>query len=290
MPTKRLIIGCGYLGSRVAERWARAGDEVYALTRSEQRATRLRESGLRPIVGDVTRPDTLHDLPQAQTLLYAVGYDRSASESTIGEVYEGGMRNVLAAIGARAERVIYVSTTGVYGPAEGEWVDESTAPDPQRDGGVASLAAERLLATSPLAERGVALRLAGIYGPDRLPYLETLQQGEPIAAPRRGWLNLIHVDDAVATVVAAAKAPAPPRVLCVSDGAPVERRVFYEEAARLLGAPQPRFIDPPPGSSRAARAAANKRVSNRLMLESLGVELRFPTYIEGLTAIFSALK
>ena len=81
------------------------------------------------------------------------------------------MRNVLAALPAETGRLIYISTTGVYGPADGDWVDEVTPPDPQREGGRASLAAEQVLAAHPLGQRSVILRLAGIYGPGRVPFI-----------------------------------------------------------------------------------------------------------------------
>ena len=87
----------------------------------------------------------LRNLPAAETVLFAVGFDRAGGQS-IEDVYAGGMRNVLAALPADTGRFIYISTTGVYGPAGGEWVDEETPPDPQRDGGRASLAAEQALA------------------------------------------------------------------------------------------------------------------------------------------------
>lgn len=281
---ERLIFGCGYLGRRVAERWIANDDQVTAVTRSAETAERLRAMGIRPLVADVTKPESLAGLPPADTVLYAIGYDRSAGPS-IHEVYEGGVRNVLAALPAEAGRFLYVSTTGVYGDADGGWVDEATPPAPARDGGKASLAAERAVAASRWSDRSVILRLAGIYGPDRLPYLAKLRAGEPIEAPQTGWLNLTHVEDAAAAVTAAADAASPPPVVCVSDGAPPQRGDYYAEAARLLGAPAPRFVEPPADSPRAARAAADKRVANRLLVESLGVELRYPTYREGLAAI-----
>ena len=280
----RLIFGCGYLGRRVATRWLAAGDRVVAVTRSEQTARQFAEQGLEPLVADVTKPETLVGLPEAATLLYAVGYDRSGGPS-IGEVYAAGLANVLAAAPLETGRVIYISTTGVYGDAGGDWIDEATHPAPSRDGGHASLAAERVLAGSPFAERGVSLRLAGIYGPDRLPYLAQLKAAEPVAAPSAGWLNLIHVDDAATTVLVAAEHAAPPPIACVSDGQPPLRVDYYTEVARLLGAPPPTFIDPPADSPRAARAASSKRVSNALLLGELGVSLRYPTYREGLAAI-----
>lgn len=283
----RLLFGCGYLGLRVARRWREAGDRVVAVTRSAATGQRFADEGLEPLVAEVTQPGSLRNLPAADTMLFAVGYDRSA-EPTIQQVYAEGFRNVLDALPRETGRVIYISTTGVYGNAGGGGVDEQTPPAPTRDGGKASLAAEKILAESPWADRGVALRLAGIYGPDRLPYLAKLRAGEPIAAPRNGSLNLIHVDDAATATLAAASVESPPSVVCVSDGSPPQRGDYYAEVARLLGAPEPNFVEPETDSPRAARAAADKRVANRLLREHLGVSLRYPTYREGLAAILGS--
>ena len=99
-----------------------------------------------------------------------------------------------------------------------------------------------------------------------------------------GWLNLIHVDDAAAVVVAAADSAArrKVRVYCVSDGQPVERGEYYSEVARQIGAPPPRFVEPDPNSPRAARAEANRRISNARMLADLRVTLAYPDYRAGL--------
>ena len=131
-------------------------------------------------------------------------------------------------------------------------------------------------------DRAVVLRLAGIYGPGRVPYVELLRAGDPIAAPRLGWLNLIHVEDAASATIAAADHADPPSIVCVADGKPPQRGDYYAEASKILGAAEPRFTEPPPDSPRAARAAANKRVRNLLLRGRLGVELAYPTYREGL--------
>lgn len=256
-------------------------------------------------VGDVTKPHTLDWLhahggdlslggTPPESLLYAVGYDRS-SESDIFAVYADGLQNVLAALPSTVERVIYISTTGVYGPAGGDWIDEQTPPDPQRDGGRASLAAEHVLAAHPLGRRSAILRLAGLYGPGRVPHLDKLRAGEPLPVPSAGWLNLIHVDDA-ARIVAAADAwlaaqppAAAPHVFCISDGAPVIRGDYYAEVARVLGCPPPTFAPPPADSPAAARAAVSRRVLNAKMRDTLGVDLQFPTYREGLASILRTL-
>ena len=135
----KLIFGCGYLGERVARRWQSGGHEVAVVTRSRERAADFQRQGYKAIVADISRSGTLQNLPGADTVLFSVGYDRG-SGSSIEEVYASGIRNVLAALPRDTGRLIYISTTGVYGPADGEWVDETTPPNPHRAGGRASLA------------------------------------------------------------------------------------------------------------------------------------------------------
>jgi nucleoside-diphosphate-sugar epimerase len=247
---------------------------------------------------DVTKPESLHwlsNLPAlggipVESLLYAVGYDSNRSPD-IKTVYAGGLHNVLKALPPSVTRVIYISTTGVYGPAAGGWVDEQTPPDPQRDGGRASLEAEEVLRRHPLGARSAILRLGGIYGPGRVPYLDKLRAGEPIAAPSAGWLNLIHVEDAARIVVAADRwltdreAADGPHVFCMTDGSPVIRAEYYAEAARLIGAAPPVFAAPPADSPAAARAAADRRVRNDKTMRELSLQLAYPSYREGLASI-----
>jgi nucleoside-diphosphate-sugar epimerase len=280
----KLIIGCGYLGARVAKRWRAAGNEVAIVTRSLHRANQFEHEGYHPIIADVARPETLNALPTAETILFAVGYDRASADS-IMDVYGRGVHNVLQALPRESGPFMYISSTGVYGPAGGDWVDENTPTDPQRDGGRASLAAEQALAAHPLGKRSTILRLAGIYGPGRIPFIQELRDHQPIAAPSTGFLNLIHVDDAAAVVTAAAASPTfsdGPRVYCVSDGHPVARQDFYREAARIIGAPPPTFVEPDPSSPRAERARGNRRVRNDRMLAALQVTLTYPDYRAGL--------
>lgn len=294
----RLLVGCGYLGIRVAKLWRAAGEHTVSTTRGDDPTPEMINAGIFTGQAEVTKPESLAwfaNLPRlgdtpVESLVYAVGYDRRAA-ADIHTVYAEGLANVLAALPSSVNRVTYISTTGVYGLHEGEWVDEETPPGPQREGGRASLAAEHILAAHELGVSSAILRLAGLYGPGRVPHLDKLLAGEPLPVPAEGWLNLIHVDDAARIVVAAdawlaAQGPADgPHVFCVTDGTPVRRRDYYAEAARLLGAPAPRFTDPPPGSPAAARAAANRRVRNDKMRATFSVELAYPSYHEGLAAI-----
>ena len=86
----RLIVGCGYLGQRVAQRWQERGDTVYAVTRNPKHAEAFRQRGWYPVVGDITEPATLQDLPAADTVLIAVGFDRSRY-GKIHDVYVHGV-------------------------------------------------------------------------------------------------------------------------------------------------------------------------------------------------------
>jgi len=286
----KLIFGCGYLGSRVAERWLAAGETVFAVTRSADRAQRLEQHGLRPIVADVVRPASLKEfqsLHGVNTVLYAVGYDRSSGAS-MHQVYVDGLKAALDALRADVGRIVYISSTGVYGQTGGDWVDEYSECLPEREGGRACLAAEQVLAAHPLGPRAMILRLAGIYGPGRIPRKAELLAAQPIAAAEHGFLNLIHVEDAAGAVLAAAVGPSPPKTYVVSDGCPVERREYFAELARLLKAPAPHFVPPPAGSPAAGRAASDKRVCSERAFRELGLALRYPSYRQGLAAIVAA--
>jgi len=282
----KLVIGCGYLGLRVAKLWLARGDEVCAVTRSLQKAEQFSAQGLRPVLADITDASSLRQLPPAETVLFAVGYDRAAGPS-IHDVYVDGLRATLEALTGDLQRFIYVSSTGVYGQTGGEIVDENSPCEPTREGGRACLAAEQLLAQHPVGDRRIVLRLAGLYGPGRVPRIEKIRRGDPVPAPSTGYLNLIHVDDAARIVLAAEDRLTAPQTYCVSDGYPTMRRDYYTEVARLLDAPPPRVVEPSPEMPVARRAASSKRIDNQKMRRELTVELKYPTYREGLAAVLA---
>lgn len=285
----KLVCGCGYLGERVARKWLRSGNQVWVTTRSESRAEKLSRDGFHPLVVDVTHPFTLPDaLSNLDTVLWAIGFDRS-SHQTVEDVYVEGLRNVLAAMPSKVARFIFISSTGVYGQSAGEWVDEQACRQPTRPGGRAYVIAEDLLAHHKLGERRIVLRLAGIYGPQRIPKLSLVRAGESIESPQSGFLNLIHIDDAVQVVLAAEQHAMPPALFVVADGRPVPRGDFYRELARLLNAPPPKFAEPQSGSSTADRASSDKRVSSELMKTVLRISLQYPSFREGLAAIVAEL-
>ena len=282
--TRKLIVGCGYLGQRVAAAWHAEGSQVWVTTRSSQRAAELQALGYQSLVLDVSQPDTLENLPAVETLLFAVGYDRAAgiAQST---VYVEGFRNVLTRLPSLADRAIYVSSTGVYSQGHDEWVDEQSPCAPQREGGRCCLAAEAVLRESRWGPQAVILRLAGIYGPGRIPFVRQLRAGEPLPVEESGYLNLIHVDDAVQVVLAAEQARLP-NLFVVSDGHPVRRGEYYRQVARQLNV-TPRFAPPPADSAQASRASSSKRIRNARVCAELGIRWQYPDYKHGLAAILA---
>jgi len=280
---RRLIIGCGYLGRRVAQRWLDAGDDVCALTRSEANAATLRELGIEPVIGDVTQSESLDALPECDTVLHAVGFDRSAAPSK-REVYVGGLQNVLDRAAGRCSQFLHISSTSVYGQADGELVDEDSPCGPQHESGQICLDAEQFV--SERRSRGdfpvaTILRLSGIYGPGRLlARIEAIREKLPLPGDPDAWLNLIHVDDATAVVVAAAdSATEQSGLFLVSDDQPIQRRTYYETLARLLNVDDVRFDADAPARHTRGRG---KRCCNRRLREQLGVKLQFPTIETGL--------
>jgi nucleoside-diphosphate-sugar epimerase len=277
----RLIIGCGYLGRRVARRWRAEGHEVFGVVRSAGQKPPLAAEGIRPILADVTRPETLAVVPPAETVLISVGYDPQGGQSR-WEVYVEGLRNVLQALSPATRRVIFTSSAGVYGEALGQWIDEDSPCRPAREATRALLAAENLLAAHPLAGSAIVLRLAAIYGPGRLPQTADLRSGRPLSVAAGSLVNLIHVEDAARVVLAAEARAQPPRTYVVSDGHPVLRREYLARLAEVLGAPPPVFCDDEPAAP--GRGRGQKRLNNARLLRELGVQLTYPSYREGLAA------
>ena len=276
----RLVIGCGYLGRRVAALWRAAGDRVFVTTRCEDQAARFRAEGFEPIRCDVLEPDGLRKLPTADTVLYAIGFDRS-SGATMRTIYVEGLANVLSvahASGSDWGRLIYVSSSSVYGQTDGGWVHEDSPTEPSEEAGRVVLDAERTLNAS----RAIILRFGGIYGPGRLLRRAAIEGGETIVGDGDKWLNLIHVDDGARVILAAQAYGEMGRVYNVCDGHPVRRREFFGELARRIGAPAPRFVAP--SGELPPHETANRRIRNARMMTELRAELRYPCYLEGLAA------
>lgn len=248
-----LVVGCGFVGSELARRLQLHGRDVAAVTRT---GTSL--AGVDDVPADVTDPDL--DLPQAQVVFYLVSsHDRTAE--AYRRVHVDGVRNVARAVDAP---IVKASSTSVFGHARGAWVDEGTPPDPASDPARVLLEGE----DEVLERGGVVVRFAGLYGPGRNPARRYTGEG----TVRRGYVNLIHRDDAATAIQHAAFAGDHDLYVAVDDE-PVDKHDLARWIHDRTGGDLPDLID-------EARRP-NKRCSNQ-RLRGEGWEPAYPTFREGL--------
>ncbi|XZE55306.1 SDR family oxidoreductase [Planctomycetaceae bacterium SH139] len=295
-PPTAFVFGCGYLGKRVAIRLVEQGWQVSALTRSRQRAAALGQLGIQPVLGDWTNRRFIDAIPPAERVLVAVGFDSRGGKSR-HEVYVEGLRNALRAVPATSD-CVYVSTTGVYHQGDDQWVDETSPAKPSREGGQAHLRAEELLWRQRASSSGrtVVLRMAGLYGPERVPRLQAVRQGTPLDVQGDSYLNLVHIDDAASCVLAAWQQPRVERLYAIADGTPVLRRDYYQELARLAGAPPAQLAESrrplaiAGTAGERGRAEGSKRIWTRRMRRDLLPQPQYPSFREGLAAVCQPVK
>ena len=289
---KVLIIGCGDVGVRTARLLQRAGGQVCGLARSEEGAGRLRACGIAPIMGNLDDAGSLADLPTAGKLVYYLAPPPG------GGPFDSRMRNFCQAVGATRlpSRVVYMSTSGVYGDCGGHWVTEETPVNPQT-----SRAQRRVDAEATLQEWGrlhgvpvVILRVTGIYGPGRLP-LARIKQGHPVLREEESPpTNRIHADDLAMVCLAAAQRAADGAIFNVSDGQPGTMTQYFNAICDLLHLPRL-----PQVSMAEARQVMNpmmlsyltetRRMDNRKMLDQLGITLMYPDLDAGLRNVVAQL-
>lgn len=278
-----LIIGCGDIGRRVAALYRQRGYEISALTRSEATAKTLTARGLLPLLGDLDHPETLPVLSGNDRLVFYFAPPPAQGED------DPRLRAFLMHIDGEVlpRKLVYISTSGVYGDCRGAWVTEDTPPKPSTARARRRLAAETLL--MDWAQRGgvpvVILRVGGIYGPGRLP-VERLRRGEPVLREQDcGYTNRIHADDLATVCVAAAERGR--GIYNVSDGHPTTMNDYFNKVADRCGLPRPPQVDFAEAQSRLSAEMMSylqesRRLDNRKMLEELGVSLRYPSLSEGL--------
>lgn len=279
-PRSVLIFGCGYLGLRAAAAWRKAGCRVSAFTRG--RTQELTALGIEPLLADILEPASLHEIPTVDTVLYAVGMDRSTGR-TLREIYIDGLQNVLEQLTLQSiapKRFLYISSTSVYGQTHGNAVSETDTTVPLDASGHTILDAERLLHS--YLPTAIILRFAGIYGPGRLLRRQQLLAGAPLVGDAEKWLNLIHVEDGARAILAAESRAVPGQVYNIADDTPVRRRDFYTCLAYLLQAPEARFEPYPDGTT--IPLEANRRIQNVKARSELGFTPQYPSYELGLSA------
>jgi nucleoside-diphosphate-sugar epimerase len=264
MSERILIAGCGDLGERVARLLLAQGAEVFALRRRPP----ARDDGIHWLAADLARPETLTRLPgQITQLVFAPAPD-AREQAIYRTVFLEGLRNVLGALNAGPlQRVLFVSSSALYGEHGGEWVDERTPPAPLGFGGRVLWESEQWLSAQKVSS--VALRLAGLYGPGRMQLIERLRGGQAHAPRDRcHWANRMHVDDAAAAIVHVLGLPQPDAVYLGVDDTPLPLDVLYDDLAALIGAP-------PVPAGPAPAGIGSKRLSNA-RLKATGFRVRWP--------------
>jgi nucleoside-diphosphate-sugar epimerase len=285
-----LLLGCGYVGSRFAQICRRNGHKVSIITRSANRIESL-EIADEIVELDWCCEDANFVLPTVDIVVCCVSHRPGEPSQPQQNDHAFGLSNILQALKAPPQRLVYLSTTGVYAdPADGEWVNEDSQLDPSRPGTVNACRAEAWL-RERLPDQAIVLRPAGIYGPDRIPNLLALKKGDAIAARPNTYLNLTHVDDLAEYIHQVAVRPSlNHHVYNVADGNPVLRKEYYDFICALITAPPPKFFEganEQNGLPRQARSQGNKRIDvSRLLNEKL-MNPRYPNYQIGLSTILS---
>ncbi len=288
-----LIVGFGDVARRALPELS-AHYHVVALVRTTDGAAQATRLGATPVVGDLDRPETLASLAGiAECVLHLAPPDaRSDRDHRTRSLVDAlSARTMLAhANGAirRLERVVYVSTSGVYGDCGGTRVDESRPVNPQSDRARRRVDAERVLLEWGERESVCVsiLRVPGIYAADRLP-IERLERGTPaLRAEDDVFTNHVHADDLAHTCVAALARGGAGRIYNVADESEMKMGEYFDLVADRAALPRPPRIARADAAGRIPPTtlsfmSESRRLVNRRMKEELGIVLRYPTVHEG---------
>jgi nucleoside-diphosphate-sugar epimerase len=290
-----LVVGCGDVGLRVL-RLLRGRCRVLALTSSPQRVPELRAAGCTPIVADLDRPETLRRAGAVAPWLLHLAPPGTSSD---GDPRTNALLRVLARAGT-TRRLVYASTTGVYGDAGGAWVDETRAVAPATARALRRVAAERAVRRHGRVHGAAVtvLRVPGIYAFDRdggNP-IDRVRSGAPVlAADDDVVTNRIHADDLARACVAALCRGLRQRVVNVCDDSQLPMGEAMDLVADIAGLPRPPRIT----RDEARRTltpmaysflAESRRLSNRRLKRELRATLHHPTLGDALTAHVSRAR
>ncbi|HEV2318457.1 MAG TPA: SDR family oxidoreductase [Verrucomicrobiae bacterium] len=278
-----LIVGCGYVGLSLGAELTRLGHEVYGLRRDASAKAEITAAGFHPLVADITKPETLAGLPRKFNWVIntvAAGGDAD----NYRRVYLEGARNVLEWLSSSPpEKLLYTSSTSVYGQTDGSIVKESSPVEPSTETSRVLVETEQGLLEAFHRDKFpvVILRVGAIYGPDRGHWFKQFLKNEArMDGDGSRFLNMIHRDDVAGCAIAALKRGRAGEIYNAVDDEPVKQRAFFEWLGAALGK-----YPPPPTPDNAAedrkRGITNKRVSNRKLKMELGYQFRYPNFRKG---------
>ena len=265
-----VIVGCGYTGAYLARALA---DAQLVITRRDRAAAEelAQQLGARAARVDLADPSTLDGVvPDGAIVACLAPPGPDPARETANLVHAA----------RAAEKLVYVSSTGVYAPGGGEWVDESWPLAPATASGRARLAAETALATATIPT--VILRAAGIHGPGR-KLADRIREGTyRVIGDGTSHVSRIHVVDLVAAIVAAGTRPVTGAINIADDDPSPIGEVADAFAARLGVASPPRVPPDQVSPEVAGMLTANRRIANERMKRELGIELRYRSWRDGL--------
>ncbi len=281
---RALILGCGYVGMELGEELARRGHEVSGVRRSGSADAELKARGILPLQADVADRGSLSRLPAEWDWVVHCASSSGGGPEEYRRVYLEGMANLNAWLSAKPPaKLVYTSSTGVYGQTDGSVVDETGRTDPLPQTARILSETEQVI-FSAFKDTGfpaVVLRVAGIYGPSRGHYLKQFLGGAARIEGEKGrFLNMIHRDDVAGCILAALERGRPGQAYNAVDDEPVTQRDFFGWLAAQLGRPLPPTVADDPDAARK-RGVTNKRVSNRKLKTELGYAFKYPTFREG---------
>lgn len=256
MAGKRILIaGYGRIGQRLGKQLTRAGHTVFGLRRTGS----AEHSDIPIIQADLQQANALRTkLPSPIDQVYYILTPTEYTDRGYQQAYVDGLSHLLGAISANPgplPRVMFVSSTSVYGQTAGEWVDESSETQPQRFSGKRLLQAEQL--ANDYSGEFVSIRFSGIYGPGREQLLKRVQSGGACQAQPPLYTNRIHEADCVGVLEHIGQLAVPAPCYLASDSTPVTQCEIMHWLAEQLGAPAP---EPSHGES-AGRRCSNKRLN-----------------------------
>ncbi len=280
MPNNVFIVGCGYVGQAVARSFLDRNIPVRALTRGNFQ--QLQQLGIQPIIGDLDNPQTLKNF-QIQRDEIVFYFAPPPNQNTT----DPRLRNFLNALTQPPEKIVLISTTGVYGDCKGKWITEDQPLNPQADRAKRRVDAENTLKNSEL--NYTILRVAGIYGAGKLP-IERLQKGIPVLKESQSpFSNRIHIVDLTKVCeLAAEKSPAR-SIYHVSDGNPTTMTDYFNRVADALKLPRPPEIDEKTAKDQLSPEmrsylAESKRLNIQKARSELGFNPLYPDLTSGLLA------
>lgn len=290
MEERILLVGGGDLGLRVARRLLAAppasanpiATSLWALRRhppAAEAGSGDAAASIRWLRSDVTRPETLGDLPDGLTRVVVALSPGARTQDAYRAVFVQGLHHVLQRLDRRTlRRLVFVSSSAVYGEHNGDWVDEATKPAPLGMNGAVLWEAEQWLQRQGLP--CTVLRLSGLYGPGRLQLIDRLRAGQArVPRDQVHWANRMHADDAAGAIAHLLLLPDAQSVYVGSDDTPLPLDVLYDYLAERIGCAPPAGGPPPAG-------VGSKRLSNA-RLRASGYTPAWPDARAGYAALLA---